>query len=312
MNTLEEKLNNRYIDNIFINNPIPYDKKSKLEIILDKKYNDEIPYFSIVTPIYNQEKIISKNIESVINNVTEKNFEIILIIDACSDDTKKILLSFFQNPLNNKLLTNILIIESKIPLFETSADNVGFYASRGDYIIEIQADMNIKEKGFNMKLLTPFLKLDNVIGISGRCCHDLSVINGKGNIIDNINLKEAYKNICKNSFYIAETCNRGPLILDRSKLIEMNYLDEKNYFLDNSDHDLFVRAFVQKGYICGHISVDFDAPLVDGSTRKPRDELNQKVLNYKRSVCEKNGFLDYYLKNEYSDKIKRNIFKFKI
>ena len=232
--------------------------------------------------------------------------ELILIVDACSDNTKKILLSFFQNPMNNPFLTNVLLIESKIPLFETSADNVGFYCSRGDYIIEIQADMNIKEKGFNMKLLKPFLKLDTVIGVSGRCCHDLSTIHGKGNIIDNINRKEEYKNINKNSFYIAETCNRGPLILDTSKLIEMNYLDEKNYFLDNSDHDLFTRAFIQKGYICGHLSVEFEAPLVDGSTRKPRDPLNQKVLNYKRSVCEKNGFLDHYLKTEYSsDKVRK-------
>lgn len=312
MEYMEEKINNRYKDNIFINNPTPYDESSKLEIILDKKYKDEIPYFSIVTPIYNQEKIITRNIESVINNMTEKNFELILIVDACSDSTKKSLLSFFQNPINNVLLTNAIIIESKIPLFETSADNVGFYCSRGDYIIEIQADMNIKEKGFNMKLLKPFQKLDNVIGVSGRCCHDLSVIKGKGNIIDNINLKKEYKNIDKNSFYIAETCNRGPLILDKYKLIEMNYLDEKNYFLDNSDHDLFVRAYIQKGYICGHLSVDFEAPLVDGSTRKPRDPLNQKVLDYKKSVCEKNGFLDYYLKNEYSDNVKRNIFKIEI
>jgi glycosyltransferase involved in cell wall biosynthesis len=312
MNQLEEKINNRYNDNIFINSPVPYDETSKLEIILNKKYKEELPYFSIVTPIYNQEKIITRNIESVINNMIEKNFELILIVDACSDNTKKILLSFFQNPMNNDLLTNVLIIESKIPLFETSSDNVGFYCSNGDYIIEVQADMNIKEKGFNMKLLKPFLKLDNVIGVSGRCCHDLSAIKGKGTIIDNINLKKEYKNIDKNSFYVAETCNRGPLILDRSKLMEMNYLDEKNYFLDNSDHDLFTRAFFQKGYICGHLSVIFEAPLIDGSTRKPRDELNQKVLNYKRSVCEKNGFLDHYLKNEYSEKIKRKIIKIEL
>jgi glycosyltransferase involved in cell wall biosynthesis len=309
MDSIEEKINNRYKDNVFINNPIPYDETSKLEVILYKNYKEELPYFSIVTPIYNQEKIITRNIESVINNMTEKNFELILIVDACSDNTKKILLSFFQNSMNNPLLTNVLLIESKIPLFETSADNVGFYCSRGDYIIEIQADMNIKEKGFNMKLLKPFLKLGTVIGVSGRGCHDLSVIRGKGNNIDNMNLKKEYKNIDKNSFYVAETCNRGPLILDRSKLIEMNYLDEKNYFLDNSDHDLFTRAFIQKGYICGHLSVIFESPLNDGSTRKPRDPLNQKVLNYKRSVCEKNGFLDYYLKNEYSPKKIRKIFK---
>ena len=36
------------------------------------------------------------------------------------------------------------------------------------------------EKGYNMRLLKPFLLDDNIIGISGRCCHDFSCNRGVG------------------------------------------------------------------------------------------------------------------------------------
>lgn len=312
MTSLEIKINNRYKENVFINNPLPYDETSKIEVVVNKDYNDNFPLFSIVVPIHNQERIIERNLQSIIDNMTEENFELILIIDACSDNTKSVIFDSVEK-LSNLLLTKLIILESFIPLFETSADNLGFYCSRGDYILEIQADMQILEYGFNMKLLKPFKKLDNIIAISGRCCCDLTIVQNRGgNIIDKLCFPEAYQKIDKEAFYIGETCNRGPLILDRKKLVELQYLDEKNYFLDNSDHDLFVRAYIQKGYICGHISVDFYAPFEDGSTRKPRNELNQKVYNYKKSTCERNGFLEYFFKDIYPLSKRREIYKIEV
>ena len=309
MESLEQKINNRYKDKIFINEPIPYDETSKVEILLNKDYNENNPLFSIVIPVHNQERIIEKNLQSVFNNISNKYFEVILVIDACSDNTKSVLFSFIDK-ISHPLLTKLLILESNIPLFETSADNLGFYCSRGDYIIEIQADMEITEYGFNMKLLKPFQKLENIIAVSGRCCCDLTIVQNRGgNIIDKLVYGELYASIDKEAFYVGETCNRGPLILDRKKLVELQYLDEKNYFLDNSDHDLFVRAYIQKGYICGHISIDFHAPFEDGSTRKPRNELNQKVYNYKKSTCERNGFLEYFFKDIYPLSKIREIYK---
>jgi len=44
-------------------------------------------------------------------------------------------------------------------------------------------------------------------------------------------------------------------------------LDEENYFLDDSDHDLMARAFLEKGYLCGYVPIEFSAPLYVGSTR---------------------------------------------
>jgi len=92
----------------------------------------------------------------------------------------------------------------------------------------------------------------------------------------------------------------GPLLLDRSKLEELNYLDEINYFLDDSDHDLMARAFLEKKYICGYVPIDFYAPLNLGSSR------NNNNYNY----CEE-YFLNENEKNRLKNKTLNSIYKYK-
>lgn len=59
------------------------------------KLNDGEIIYSIVIPIYNQEKIIVKNLQSIILNTIE-NFEIILILDYCFDNTENNILEFLE------------------------------------------------------------------------------------------------------------------------------------------------------------------------------------------------------------------------
>ena len=117
--------------------------------------------------------------------------------------------------------------------------------------------------------------MDNVIAVSGRCAHNLFTPGGIGKLGMAIENTVAELQIDSIYFYIFETCNRGPLLLDRKKLIEMNYLDEENYFLDDSDHDLMARAYLEKRYICGYVPIDFSAPIHLGSTR------NTQKYNYR-------------------------------
>jgi len=67
-----------------------------ISLICEKIYKKDIILYSIITPIYNQQDIIVHNIKSYIN-YTEDNFEIILIIDCCSDNTKNNILHFINN-----------------------------------------------------------------------------------------------------------------------------------------------------------------------------------------------------------------------
>jgi glycosyltransferase involved in cell wall biosynthesis len=246
------------------------------EIIYSKKFceNAEIIY-SIVIPVYNQENIIVENIQSIMDN-TIGSFEIIIILDFCFDGTEKNVLNFLQTYTNsNSDFIAIRVFKNRFkPLFETKCDNIGFKNSVGKYCLEIQSDMKMTEYGYNKHLTKPFDLHDNVIAVSGRCAHNLYSSEGVGKLGMDIEKNINELQICKNKFYVYETCNRGPLLLDRKKIKELNYLDEMNYFLDDSDHDLMARAFLEKGYICGYVPIDFYAPLYLGSTR------NNKTYNY--------------------------------
>ena len=104
-------------------------------------------------------------------------------------------------------------------------------------------------KGYDQILSKPFNKIKNLIAVSGRCAHFFDYIgdsDGTGKL--GINIQKSIKelNVKKINFYIFDTCNRDPLLIDKSKLIEMNYLDEKNYFLDNLEHDLMLRLVCSK------------------------------------------------------------------
>lgn len=232
-------------------------------------YNDNKIIYSIVIPVYNQENIFIRNLQSVIENTLD-NFEIIVILDFCTDNTENTLLKFLDNYVNNKSnFVRLLIFKNTDkPLFETKCDNIGFKNSTGIYCLEIQADMEMTQLGYNIHLTKPFNILNNVIAVSGRCAHNLYDHNGFGKLGTDIERKIDVLNVDKNSFYVLETCNRGPLLIDREKLKELNYLDENEYFLDNSDHDLMARAFLEKNYICGYVPIDFNSPLCEGSTRK--------------------------------------------
>jgi glycosyltransferase involved in cell wall biosynthesis len=94
------------------------------KLLYKKVYNlhNEIIY-SIVIPIFNQETIIADNLESIINN-TKGNYEIIIILDFCFDNTENNLMEFlndYKNVSNNFIQITILKNEI-IPLFETKCD----------------------------------------------------------------------------------------------------------------------------------------------------------------------------------------------
>lgn len=285
--------NSRYSAGVFINKPTD---GPSIEVLFHRVYKDTIPTISVVIPIYNQEAIIERNLRSVLNTITETPYEMILILDSCSDASEDKVLGIFMDGGLPELLTNVVVMRSLAPLFETAADNLGFLCSRGEYILEIQADMLMIEQGFNMTLLRPFLKLkESLIAVSGRSCHGLTYSDGLGKMGAAVEAPLDAR-LDRGSLYVGETCNRGPIILRRKMVEELGYLDEINYFLDYSEHDLFTRARVLKSWLCGYAPMEFISPCSDGSTRKPRDPVNQAVFAAKSAVYDRRqGFMYKWL-----------------
>ena len=84
----------------------------------------------------------------------------------------------------------------------------------------------------------------------------------------------------------------------------MNFLDEENYFIDDSDHDLMARAYLEKNYICGYVPIDFHAPLNSGSTR------NTNIYNYcNEYIINKNEKMKLLNKKREGIEKYRNIWK---
>jgi glycosyltransferase involved in cell wall biosynthesis len=259
----------------------------------------EKPIYSVVTPIYNQENIIVKNVNSIIEK-THDLFEILLILDYCFDKTEENLLNFLdtlEKPRENLIQIRVFKNSDK-PLFETKCDNIGFRASLGTYCLEIQADMEMTEQGYNLELEKPFKLFQNLLAVSGRCSHNLFDGRGYGKLGEAVEQSLETLGIQRGVFYSFETCNRGPLLLNRAKLEEMGFLNEIDFFLDNSDHDLMARAFLEKQYMCGYVPIEFKSPIADGSTRSmkyldcPQYKINKDEKQRLSIIC--SGSLEKY------------------
>jgi glycosyltransferase involved in cell wall biosynthesis len=263
--------------------------------IEEKIYKDTIPEFSIILPVHNQENIIIAVLNGIVTN-TLGIYEFIIILDACYDNTDAIVKDWFNNFKQTTNIMRVVIFKTEYPLFETKCDNIGFKNSNGKYLLEIQADMIMTELGYNIHLQKPFKILNNVIAVSGRCCHNIKDNDGFGKLGGDIikNVTDLPRNINKNTFYVAESCNRGPLLLDADKLKQLDYLDEINYFQDNSDHDLMVRAYYNYKWICGYVPIDYKTDLSWGITRRPRNQINSYLWNKRKEECNENLFIEKY------------------
>lgn len=286
MQKINDFLNDYYVDSGLYGSPVPIKEQleGSLECCLCLDYATGPVDYSVVMPVHNQEAIIRRNL-AALTECMRGTYEIILILDSCSDNSKDAVLDYFGGLTGALGLVRVIVVESDVPLFETVCDNIGFRLGTGKWLLEIQADMKMTEPGFNLRLTAPFLLYDTVIAVSGRCCHSLDqaeIIGRGGHAIERPVSDLA---LDRNLFYVHEVCNRGPLLLDAAKAKAMGYLDEMNFYLDYSEIDMVLRAYDEKGWICGYVPIDFDAPLTDGSTRKTRDAVNEYILNVRRQRC---------------------------
>ncbi len=277
---------NRYNSNVFFNSPSLKAPES-ISVVKNLYINETIPFFSIVIPIHNQQDIITRTVKGIFDNTTEKHYEILLLLDSCSDDTENKLLEFIDSITLPNLLVNFVVIRSDTPLFETMCDNILFLCSRGDFIIEVQADIEITTPGYNMKLQLPFKIRKDILMVSGRACLNLFDYSKAIGKIGNYNELPLSKDIALDKFYIGEICIRGPVVIDKKKLIELKYLDEVNFYLGDDDVNICIRAYNEFNYIVGYVPIEYNSPLYWGSTRKQMNEDNKKFFEHLKKVCKK-------------------------
>jgi glycosyltransferase involved in cell wall biosynthesis len=292
---------------------------------------------SVVLPVFNQEDLIEPVLISLVRCMTLP-FELIIIND-CSTDGSAVVIEEFLAALDDpqSFLVRYLFIDNKEPKYETACDALGFGLSTGNYLLEIQADMVLKQVGFDAKLLRALEKYEDILMVSGRGTEPLAPIlveylagpgavrgSGRSHVMhllqslpiigfplhvrDRIRAARAGKKTSDTSHFafeilptetgfnrqggkagrlgelidaptqkdyseapgvwLGQTVMRGPLLIHRAKYEQLGGLNSAAFFLGYDDHDLAIRAWIERGWRVGFVPVDFESRLEFGATRQ--------------------------------------------
>ena len=94
---------------------------------------------SVIIPVYNADKYISRCLDSLINQ-TFQDFEVICVNDKSNDNTANILEEYSKKDIRIKIINNVCNMGSAL------TRNAGLDVAVGDYIYFIDADDYIDEK----------------------------------------------------------------------------------------------------------------------------------------------------------------------
>ena len=141
------------------------------------------PYFSIIIPTYNREKIISETINSVINQ-NVNNWECIIVDDNSTDDSVNVVLELIKNHQNIKL------VERKTKNKGASVcRNIGANNAKGDYLIFLDSDDLIKSNFIYERTLVvnKNKNLDFIVFPSGFFINEISDSKKRWNLLNKKN-----------------------------------------------------------------------------------------------------------------------------
>ena len=228
----------------------------------------------IVISIYNQEKLMPRVLAGVLNSTTTP-FNLILVFDGCTDKSQEISQEFLKNH-KTSCLKNVIITTAE-NVYETKANNIGFRLSREDYLITVQDDVVIEEKGWERRLTYPLRAFEDVFAVTSRVALNMLFFNEDDlpSFIDCAGRE--FWSLPRNRFAIRNTINRGPVAFRTDILKQLNYLDEIFAPGQFDEADLVLRAWEQYQMKCGAFSIDYRSDLSWGKTRSGPNILTSKL-----------------------------------
>lgn len=198
--------------------------------------NEEHPLVSVIMPCYNGEKFIGEAIESALNQ-TYKNWELIIVDDRSTDNSKKIIKQYYIAD------TRIQYIQHKKNKGIPSTRNTGIKISNGEYIAFLdQDDLWMKDK---LDLfIREFNRYDAKVGI---IFSDIEIVFADNIISRNYKKVNYYKiqklnkrNFIKKLFMGNFIKTTSQVILRKECFNKLGLLDERLHGGD--DGDFWLRA----------------------------------------------------------------------
>lgn len=213
---------------------------------------------SINVTVHNKGFLIRRVLEAIRQN-TIQDYELILVLDGCTDDSEQQVNAFlynFDQPYKTIWSDNVN---------ETKANNLAARQSSGEFIIIVQDDQVVNEMGWDWRILEPF-QFSDVFSVSGNCAHDWTFTGLGPDIIVDVNHVRGGP---RDLFTIRTTSNRGPLAIRHEDFEKLGYFDEAFCPMNCDDHDLHYRAWKQMGKVTGHYDIDVISEFSWGATRQP-------------------------------------------
>ncbi len=239
------------------------------------------PFISVILPVYNAEKYLQKAINSILNQ-TYKNYELIIINDGSTDNSRKIIEGYSDKRIKIINKDNSGLIDSL---------NIAISLASGDWIARMDAD----DISYSNRLETQI-----------RYFHeDVAVIGSQANIIDqNDNILTKTKFCINNDNIILQLIKKRPCIIhpstiiNKSKLIKIGGYDPKMKVAE--DYDLWLR--ISK---IGKL-VNVNTPLL--ALRK--HDSNISKVNLEKAIINSFISLTYYFRSESFQIITQNEYNY--
>ncbi|MFQ6791392.1 MAG: glycosyltransferase family 2 protein [Thomasclavelia sp.] len=182
---------------------------------------------SVIIPVYNIEKFISKCVKSVLEN-TYRNIEIILVDDGSTDSSGKICDKFSKN------YRNVATIH-KTNGGLSSARNEGIKNSNGDYILFVDGDDTLNDEAITMLVNAAAKTNSDVIQMN------YEMVNKDGAILgmkQSINTTYLGKNNILNAFFINDYIN----VTAWGKLYKKEIFDSVSFYVGKNNEDTIFLA----------------------------------------------------------------------
>jgi glycosyltransferase involved in cell wall biosynthesis len=139
---------------------------SSLNVLFQSSRNYEV---GVVIPCHNPGMVLTQAIERLDDNISQ-NYELVLVLDNCRKNEIQAITDYLELfKEKSSKLAKLSVVTTFINFYETRSDNEGFkILGEAKYVIELQADILIKEMNFDKKYLRALEKIPDLFAISGR------------------------------------------------------------------------------------------------------------------------------------------------
>ncbi len=249
--------------------------------------NNKTPKLSIITCVYNAEKFLNESLDSIFSQ-TFKDFELILINDASTDKTNKIIQTYTHH-------SEIIVLKNMYNEGVPYSRNRGFLKARGEYIAIHDADD--ASLPYRFKKQVAFLDANPDITIVGG--HAIRISDG-GKILGSMVYPPEHT---RDAFRVITRFKLNPIIDPSCMFRRQAILDVGGYRMEPElrtvqDFDLWCRLLVK-----GHLLYNFQEPLIkyrinpEGVTRLKKQE-QMEATDVVWAAFKRKNFPDVILRPE--------------